>query len=54
MSEIDDIISGGSIGAVSSTGQPQGIPSTFNAETADNDESVRTLPLSYILGSFHS
>ncbi|GAA5923413.1 ribosome-associated Tef1p biogenesis chaperone CHP1 [Sporobolomyces koalae] len=40
MSEIDDIISGGSVGALGSNGQPQQIPSTFNAETAENDESI--------------
>ncbi|GAA6024345.1 hypothetical protein JCM11491_000385 [Sporobolomyces phaffii] len=40
MSEIDDIISGGSVGALGADGRPQGIPSTFSAESAENDESI--------------
>ncbi|GAA5949964.1 hypothetical protein JCM3765_007752 [Sporobolomyces pararoseus] len=40
MSEIDDIISGGSVGALGSNGQPAALPSTFSAETAENDESI--------------
>ncbi|GAA5851740.1 hypothetical protein JCM3766R1_000243 [Sporobolomyces carnicolor] len=40
MSEIDDIISGGSVGALGANGQPQGIPSNFSADNAENDESI--------------
>jgi hypothetical protein len=40
MAEIDDIISGNSFAAVDSSGAPQALPSTFSAETAQNDEGI--------------
>ncbi|GAA5854948.1 hypothetical protein JCM8547_002318 [Rhodosporidiobolus lusitaniae] len=37
---IDDIISGGSFGALGPDGASQGLPSSFRAEDAQNDEAI--------------
>ncbi|GAA6008071.1 hypothetical protein JCM10207_007017 [Rhodosporidiobolus poonsookiae] len=40
MSDIDDIISGRGVASVGADGQPQALPSSFDAENAQNDEGI--------------